>query len=130
MVETLCHKTVSGDGLSPEVRAAVREAFLLHVWSLREFFYGQRRPDVGVVAADYFIRPADWEAIRPPLPGSLDVDWHRFAGSVKPVSRVEPGKADEGRRPYHRFAKELAALSRSFLDALPRDRASWFEVRA
>ena len=83
MVETLGQKALVGDGLSPEVRCAVGEAFLLHVWSLREFFYGTRRGGVGILAGDYFARPAEWETVRPALPSCLGKDWHRLSSAVR-----------------------------------------------
>ena len=131
MVLILSRKALTGDGLSPEVRAAVGEAFLLHVWSLREFFYGSLLSAQGVVAADYFTNATEWEAFRPPLPTSLDQDWHRCGGVVKPVSRVVPRSRDgDKKRPYSGFTADLQTVSRAFLEALPAEQASWFEGAA
>lgn len=131
MVLILSRKALSGDGLSPEVRAAVGEAFLLHVWSLREFFYGNFRSGKGVVAADYFSNATEWESFRPPLPASLDHDWHRCGGVVKPVSSVAPHALDgDLKRPYRGFTADLQNISRTFVEALPAEQASWFEGAA
>lgn len=130
MVKSLSRKALSGDGLSPDVRAAVGEAFLLHVWSLREFYYGGGRDRNGVVAGDYFGTSSEWEALRPVLPDSLARDWNRLADQVRPVTRVDPGRAEavNGRCPYVGFAADLGQVTRTFLGALPSERASWFEV--
>lgn len=131
MVLILSRKALVGDGLSPEVRAAVGEAFLLHVWSLREFFYGAGPRMDGVCAGDYFASPTEWESLRPPLPRALDRDWHRLAAAVTPVSRLEPDRADgSGPRPYQGFATELRKVTRAFLEALPPQRSTWFDFAA
>ncbi len=128
MVLILSRKALAGDGLSPEVRAAVGEAFLLHVWSLREFFYGtEPRPD-GVRAADYFHSPAEWESLRPTLPRSLDQDWHRLSSTVTPVSQVDPcATACTGPRPYQGFTSDLRNVTETFLRSLPPERSTWFD---
>jgi hypothetical protein len=129
MVLTLGPKALSGEGLSPEVRTAVKEAFVLHVWSLREFFYGTRRGGLGVIAADYFARAAEWESVRPPISDSLGRDWHRVVGAVKPVSRFDPAQTDcRGRWPVHRFLDDLVSLAEVFVKRLPPARADWFRM--
>lgn len=131
MVEILSRKALIGDGLSPEVRDAVGEAFLLHVWSLREFFYGKRWSARGVVAADFFGAAAEWESRRPPLPSALGRDWIRLSGAVEPVTHMDPSAAsEEARRPYYRLASELVELSDTFMAALPPRQAGWFSTAA
>ena len=131
MVLILSRKALVGEGLSPEVRAAVGEAFLLHVWSLREFFYGTAPRIDGVRAGDYFSSPAEWESLRPSLPKALDQDWHRLSSAVTPVSQVEPAHAAcDGPRPYHGFACELQKVTRAFLNALPPESSTWFDFLA
>jgi hypothetical protein len=125
MVLILSRKALAGDGLSPEVRAAVGEAFLLHVWSLREFFYGTEPKPDGVRAGDYFSSPAEWESLRPSLPRSLDQDWHRL---VTPVSRLDPGASTSpGPRPYRGFTSDLRSVTQTFIRALPPERSTWFD---
>lgn len=131
MVQILSRKAVIGEGLSPEVRAAVGEAFLLHVWSLREFFYGRRWPGPGVVAADFFGRPADWELRRPPLATGLGSDWPRLLGAVEPVSRMDPAsEVNDTRCPFYRLTAELLEVNETFVAALPPKQAVWFATAA
>lgn len=131
MVQILGRKALIGDGLSPEVRVAVGEAFLLHVWSLREFFYGRRWSGRGVVAADFFGTSAEWESRRPPLPTALGHDWPRLASAVEPVSQADPSsESNDARCPYYRLTTELLQLNQTFVEALPPRRAVWFATAA
>lgn len=131
MVQILSRKAVIGEGLSPEVRAAVGEAFLLHVWSLREFFYGYRRSGPGVVAADFFGSAAEWESRRPPLPTGLRSDWPRLSGAVEPVSQIDPtSSGSDARCPYYRLTAELMDVGQRFVAALPPKQATWFATLA
>jgi hypothetical protein len=131
MVQILSRKALIGDGLSPEVRVAVGEAFLLHVWSLREFFYGRRQSGRGVVAADFFGASTEWESRRPPLPTALGRDWLRLSGAVEPVSQTDPSSArKDARCPYYRLTTELIELNQAFVAALPPRQAVWFATAA
>jgi hypothetical protein len=131
MVQILSRKALIGDGLSPEVRVAVGEAFLLHVWSLREFFYGRRWSGRGVVASDFFGVSAEWESRRPPLPTALGHDWPRLSSAVEPVSQMDPSsEGKDGPCPYYRLTSELVELNQAFVDALPPRQAVWFATAA
>lgn len=129
--ELLSRTAISGQGLTPELRAAAREACLLRVLRLRSFFFSDPRPEEGPVAADYLPDPERWQRVRPApsilAAGALD-ELAEALRPIRPAGGADP-VADEEEWPLLSLLSAVATVFNAFVNALPPERSGWFAVR-
>ncbi len=111
------------------IGSALLEVFLLHVRNIRDFLYEKDRPrDDDVLATQFFVGTAtDWPKMRPDMRGCyLDSNRGRLDKSLAHITYPRLKYREDKTWKVGQIKCDLDAPWNAFLNALPKERRSWF----
>ncbi len=101
------------------------EGFLLHLRSLRDFFYGKSTNPDDVLAADFFQELNKWQTVRPPLAVVIDEKRDRLNKQLAHLSYARLSY-QKSWGDINQMALEVVKTTEVFLQFLPQEKATWF----